>query len=57
VLLLAHRERVRTQLDEMARYLNAIDVKISYYADAIEACESPDSYLSSRSRAAASAPR
>ena len=41
----------------MAGYLNAIDMKISYYADAIEACESPDSYLSSRRQAAASAPQ
>jgi DNA-binding transcriptional MerR regulator len=57
VLLRAHRERVRAQLDAMAGYLNAIDTKISYYAGATEACESPDSYLSSRRQAAASAPQ
>jgi DNA-binding transcriptional MerR regulator len=57
VLLQAHREQVRAQLDAMAGYLNAIDVKISYYAYALEACESPDSYLSSRRQATASARR
>src|SRR6266436_10444469 len=36
----------KAQLDTMAAYLDAIDMKISYYADAIDACESPDSYLS-----------
>jgi DNA-binding transcriptional MerR regulator len=56
-LLRTHRERVRVQLDAMAAYLSAIDMKISYYADAIDACESPDSYLSSRRQAAASVPR
>lgn len=56
-LLRAHRERVRAQLDTMAAYLDAIDMKISYYADAIGACESPDSYLSSPRPAAASAQR
>lgn len=56
-LLRAHRERVRAQLDAMEGYLHAIDTKIGYYADAIDACESPDSYLSSRRQAAAAAPR
>jgi DNA-binding transcriptional MerR regulator len=56
-LLRAHRERVRAQLDVMAAYLGAIDMKISYYAGAAGACESPDSHLSSRHPAAASAPR
>jgi DNA-binding transcriptional MerR regulator len=56
-LLRAHRERVRVQLATMADYLNAIDLKIGHYADAIEACESPDSYLSSPRPAAASVPR
>ena len=56
-LLRAHRERVRAQLDTMAAYLDAIDLKISYYADAIDVCESPDSYLSSPRPAAASVPR
>ena len=55
-LLRAHRERVRMQLDTMAAYLDAIDMKISYYAEAIEACESPDSYLISPRPAAASVP-
>jgi DNA-binding transcriptional MerR regulator len=55
VLLRAHRERVRARLVAMAGYLDAIDFKIGYYADAIEACESPDSYLSSRRQAPASA--
>jgi DNA-binding transcriptional MerR regulator len=45
-LLRAHRERVRAQLEEMAAHLGAIDYKISYYAEAIDACQSPDSYLS-----------
>jgi DNA-binding transcriptional MerR regulator len=56
-LLRAHRERVRRQLDTIAAYLDAIEMKISYYADAIETCESPDRYLSSPHPAAASAPR
>ena len=56
-LLRAHRDRVRAQLDTMAAYLDAIDMKISYYADAIAACESPDSYLSSPRPAVASVPR
>ena len=56
-LLRAHRERVRAQLDAMAAYLGAIDMKISYYADAIHSCESPDSYLSSQRQAAAVVPR
>ena len=45
------------RLDTMAVYLDAIDMKISYYADAIGACAAPDSYLSSPHPAAASAPR
>jgi DNA-binding transcriptional MerR regulator len=56
-LLRAHRARVRAQLDMMAVYLGAIDMKISYYAGAIDACESPDSYLSSHHPVAAAAPR
>jgi DNA-binding transcriptional MerR regulator len=56
-LLRAHRERVRAQLDTMTSYLDAIDLKISYYAGAIHACESPDSYLSPPRPAAASAQR
>jgi len=56
-LLRAHRERVRAQLDTMAAHLDAIDVKISYYAGAVDACESPDSYLSSPRPAAAAGPR
>jgi DNA-binding transcriptional MerR regulator len=56
-LLRAHRERVRAQLDAMAAYLSAIDIKISYYAGATGAGESPDSCLSSRHPAAAAAPR
>lgn len=55
-LLRAHRQRVRAQLDMMAAYLAAIDMKISYYADAIDACDSPDSYLSSPHPAAAFVP-
>jgi DNA-binding transcriptional MerR regulator len=56
-LLRSHRERVRTQLATMAAYLDAIDMKISYYADAAAACETPDGYLSSPSPAAAAARR
>lgn len=56
-LLRAHRERVRAQLEMMAAHLDAIDMKISYYAGAIGACESPDSCLSSPHPAAASAAR
>jgi DNA-binding transcriptional MerR regulator len=56
-LLRTHRERVRAQLAAMTDYLDAIDLKISYYADAAYACESPDRYLSSPRREAAAAPR
>lgn len=56
-LLRAHRDRVLAQLETMTAYLSAIDMKISYYACAIEACDSPDSYLSSPRQAAASVPR
>jgi DNA-binding transcriptional MerR regulator len=56
-LLRAHRERVRAQLETMAAYLDAIDRKISYYAGATDACESPDSCLSSPRPAAACVPR
>ena len=56
-LLRAHRERVRAKLEETAAYLDAIDWKISYYAGAIDACESPDSYLSSPRPAVLAAPR
>jgi DNA-binding transcriptional MerR regulator len=56
-LLRAHRERVRAQLHMMAAHLDAIDVKISYYAGAIDACQSPDSHLSSLRPAAACVPR
>jgi DNA-binding transcriptional MerR regulator len=55
-LLRAHRKRVLAQLDAMAAHLDAIDIKISYYAGAFDACESPDSYLSSPRPAAASVP-
>jgi DNA-binding transcriptional MerR regulator len=57
LLLRAHRERVRSQLDTMATYLDAIEMKISYYASAADACESPDSYLSSPHLAAAAVRR
>jgi DNA-binding transcriptional MerR regulator len=50
-------ERVRAQLDTVVAYLDAIDMKISYYAGALAACESPDSYLSSPRPVAASVPR
>ena len=53
--LRAHRERVCAQLEAMAVYRQAIDVKISYYLDAIETCQSSDRYLSSPSPAAAAA--
>jgi DNA-binding transcriptional MerR regulator len=56
-LLRAHRSQVLAQLDAMAAHLDAIDMKISYYASAIDACESPDSYLSSPRPAAASVQR
>jgi DNA-binding transcriptional MerR regulator len=55
-LLRAHRERVSAQLKTMAAYLDAIDMKIGYYAAAIDACESPDRYLSPPRPAAAAAP-
>jgi DNA-binding transcriptional MerR regulator len=56
-LLRAHRARVLAELDTMAAHLDAIDMKISYYASAIGARERPDSYLSSPRQAAASVPR
>ena len=56
-LLRAHRERVCAHLGLMTAYLDAIDMKISYYADVVDACESPHSYLSSPRPAAAAVPR
>ena len=56
-LLRAHRERVRAQLETMVAHLDAIDLKIGHYAGAIEACGSPDRYLSSPRPAAAAGPR
>lgn len=56
-LLRAHRERVLAQLEAMSAHLDAIDVKIGYYADAIDAGESPDSYLNSPRPVAASGQR
>lgn len=56
-LLRAHRERVRRQLETMAAYLDAIDLKIGRYADAVGACESPDRYLSSPRPTGAAGPR
>ena len=56
-LLQAHRERVLAQLDTMTAYLAAIEEKIGYYSRAAQACESPDSYLSSPRPAAAAVPR
>jgi DNA-binding transcriptional MerR regulator len=56
-LLRAHRGRVRAQLETMTAYLDAIDMKISYYAGAIDACESPDRYLSPPRPAVAAAAR
>lgn len=56
-LLRAHRERVRAKLDMMAAHLDAIDIKIGYYAGAADACESPDRSLSSPRPAAAAAAR
>ena len=56
-LLRAHRERVRARLEEIASYLDAIDMKIGYYAGAMDACESPDSYLSPPRPEVAAAPR
>jgi len=56
-LLRAHRKRVLAQLDAMTAHLDAIDLKISYYASAADPCESPDSYLSSPRPAAGAVPR
>jgi DNA-binding transcriptional MerR regulator len=56
-LLRAHRERVRAQIDTMAAHLDALDLKIGYYAGAAGTCDSPDSHLSSPRQEAAAAPR
>jgi DNA-binding transcriptional MerR regulator len=56
-LLRVHRERVRAQLQTMAAYLDAIDMKIGFYAGALDECRSPDSCLSSPRPEAAGAPR
>ena len=56
-LLRVHRERVSMQLAALAAHLEAIDVKIGYYDDALGTCQSPDSYLSSPRQEAAGAPR
>jgi DNA-binding transcriptional MerR regulator len=56
-LLRTHRERVREQLGMMAAYLDAIDMKISFYAGAADACVPPDSQLSPPRPAAPAAAR
>ena len=56
-LLRTHRERVRVQLETTAAHLDAIDMKISYYAGAAGGCESPDSHLNSPRPATAAVPR
>jgi DNA-binding transcriptional MerR regulator len=56
-LLRAHRERVSAQLDTMVAYLDAIDMKIGYYAGEIAECQLPASHLSSPHPAAAAARR
>lgn len=53
-LLRAHRERVRAQLEITAAHLDAIDVKISFYAGAAGTC---GSVLDPSRQAAAAAPR
>jgi DNA-binding transcriptional MerR regulator len=56
-LLRAHRVRVREQLAMMTAHLDAIEMKISYYAGATDACQAQDSCLSSPRPAAVSAAR
>jgi DNA-binding transcriptional MerR regulator len=46
-LLRVHRERVRAQIAAMAAHLEAIDMKIGYYEEALDAGQSPDRQLSS----------
>jgi DNA-binding transcriptional MerR regulator len=55
-LLVAHRDRVRMQIDSMTACLDAIESKVRYYAGAIETCESPDRYLSSPHPSVAAGP-
>ena len=56
-LLRTHRDRVRAQLAATREHLSAIEAKIGYYADAMQACESPDSFLIPPRPATAAAPR
>lgn len=41
-LLTNHRERVRSQLAQVAAHLEAVEIKIAYYRDAAGTCERPD---------------
>lgn len=44
-LLVAHRDRVRHELAEVTRHLEAIERKIDHYAGALSNCEDPDDAL------------
>jgi DNA-binding transcriptional MerR regulator len=56
-ILRVHREQVRAQLDTITAYLDAIDMKISYYAGESGVCRSPDNCVSSPRQATASVPQ
>jgi DNA-binding transcriptional MerR regulator len=56
-ILRVHREQVRAQLDTITAYLDAIDMKISYYAGESGACGSLDNCVSSPRQATASVPQ
>lgn len=56
-LLVAHRERVRRNIEEVTAHLAAIDRKIDYYAGAIDTCDDPDAALSEPRQVAAVDPR
>lgn len=56
-LLREHRDRVREQLELTTRYLDTIEFKIEYYAQALARCEDPDGELSAPDPAVAAARR
>ncbi|MFE6646179.1 MerR family transcriptional regulator [Nocardioides sp. NPDC057772] len=56
-LLRAHRDRVRAQLAETARHLEAIEFKVDYYEATVGGCDPDAELIAQQRRAEPSAPR
>ncbi|MFE6509827.1 MerR family transcriptional regulator [Nocardioides sp. NPDC057767] len=56
-LLRAHRDRVRAQLAETARHLEAIEFKVDYYEATVGGCDPDAELIAQQRRAEPAAPR